>query len=182
MHGVISQDTVVSSSAGSISGSGTMDAQAFAQLDPNDTGAMALVYGHDDLALNFRIVDQTESIHVNCDFGSLGFRGASSHFAVQEISDPNTPKNIFLEDNAQYTSFARDVPLAPGSYRLTVDTGAGSSGSNLGDASGFGEQHSLSFSFAVGEGGAVIPLPPALWAGLPTLLAAAAAWRARRWI
>ena len=74
----------------------------------------------------------------------------------------------FSVDNATQPEWNTAGKLRADKYRLTIDVGAGSSGSSPGDPLSYGESASASFNFAVGSATA-IPLPPAVWNGLATL-------------
>ena len=167
---------------GQLIGSGNLYAQAFAQFLPGDTAGPLQISGDSSLTVLFRVIDAAERFRADGDFGGPGFRGASGHFALTEISNPESPWYIITENNAMYATFENDVLLPPRLYRLTAGVSAGSSGSSPGDPYSFGEDNQLNFNFAVGAAApTVIPLPAAAWSGLLMLpIAAAAIRRARR--
>ena len=192
-----SQNTTINFGPGvepPITGTGRVDASAFAQFDPENNSATNNATAGSILTLVFQVTDANEPFSISGDFGTLNIIGESAEVNLLETSTPPGGAQPFSFHAGNSTDPPRtettfnsgELSLHPATYELTIEANAGSSGTGPGGVEPFGEEWGLSFDFSLGEGSAPpppptgIPLPAGVWAGAAGLGFAFRAVRGRR--
>jgi hypothetical protein len=189
-RGNASQNTTVTFDpvGGPLTGSGRLGADAFAQF-ADEPQSLNLVRVDNTLEIVFQVLGNNEPFRISGTFDDLDLFPATSILLKDTAADATTP-GIFqaINDAGVLTEpiFDSGAPsLPPATYRLTLASPAGSSGTGPGGVEPYGESNGLDFDLAVGEAiepppPHVIPLPAGVWAGMVGLTAVAGALRKSR--
>jgi hypothetical protein len=179
-RGSASQNTTITydPAGGPLTGSGRLAADAFAQLGDS----LNVVQVDNQLEIVFQVLENNEPFRISGTFDDLDDSPAT--FVALTATDPTTGifEAINGGDVTEPTFDSGTLSLPPATYRLTLASPAGSSGTASGEP--FGESNGLDFALAVGDAieppPPVIPLPAGVWPGLVGLAAAAGAIRKSR--